>query len=104
SGTGSDFYRNISTLTDFKLAIERAVRGEALPTDVGFIEAHDANGQKVSRHFINVASLGLSGLVAGFMRTVTKRFGGKAAYFFATIQAIRAYSPPDLLFQNDGHN
>ncbi len=102
SGTGSDFFRTLEQKKNIKDAIDFALNGPALPTDVGVVEAQDANGLRVKRYFMNVSSVGLSGLVAGFMRTVTRKLGSKTAYFLATLQAIRTLKPPTLMLSADG--
>ncbi len=101
SGTGSDFIRSIEHRSNLKDAVEFAIDGTAKFTDVGVVEAQDANGLKVKRCYINISSVGLSGLVAGFMKTVTRRFGSRTAYFLATLQAIRAFKPATLLITSD---
>lgn len=97
SGTGSDFIRGIGRKQALKEAVTFALFGEAKPTDVGVVEAQDANGLKVKRFFLNVSSMGLSGLVAGNMKTVTRKFGAKVAYFLSTLQAIRTLKAPTIL-------
>lgn len=101
SGSGSDFIRNMQKRENLSEAIEFALEAEGKLSDIGFVEAHDAMGRKVSRYFINVSSLGLSGLVAGFMRTMTRNFGPKAAYFFSTVKAIRALEPQTVVLTDD---
>lgn len=100
SGTGSDFCRTINAPKIMAEALDFAINGEAKPCDIGLVEAHDANNQKVKRHFINVSSLGLSGLVAGLMRNITKRLGPTAAYFLATAQAIKSFQAPTIIMTN----
>lgn len=95
-GTGSDFVRSIEHRRDLSEAIQYVLYSPAKLTDVGLVEARDANGIIVKRYFINVSSVGISGLVAGFMKTVTRKIGAKAAYFLATLKAIRALKPPTL--------
>lgn len=101
SGTGSDFARTLGNKLALAEAINRAINGEAKIIDIGLVEAHDAYGEKVRRHFINVSSLGLSGLVAGFMKNVTRKFGSTSAYFLATLQAIRAFRPTTVLVRDE---
>jgi diacylglycerol kinase family enzyme len=36
------------------------------------------------------------------MKTMTKKLGGKAAYFLATVQGIRAQKPPTISINADG--
>lgn len=102
SGTGSDFVRSIDQKRSLSDSVEFALNGAARATDVGLVEAHDANGLIVKRYFINVSSLGLSGVVAGFMKSVTKKLGPKSAYFISTLQAIRAFRAPTLLISGGG--
>jgi YegS/Rv2252/BmrU family lipid kinase len=97
SGTGSDFCRSIESPKNIQQAIDIAINGKSRPCDVGLVEAHDAHGQKIKRHFINVSSLGISGLVAGLMRHITRRFGPTAAYFLSTAQAISAFDAPTIV-------
>jgi len=97
SGTGSDFCRTINTPKNLAEALDFAINQESKLSDVGLVEAHDAHGQKIKRHFINVSSLGLSGLVAGLMRNATKRLGPTAAYFLSTAQAINAFEAPTVI-------
>lgn len=103
SGTGSDFARGIYQGQSLKERIEFALNSDAKPTDVGLTYAHDANGVEIKRYFINVSSVGLSGLVAGFMKTVTKKLGPTAAYFIATVQAIRELKATTFIIKNDSH-
>ncbi len=97
SGTGSDFCRSIDSAKNLKDAIAFAMNGAPKATDVAMVEAQDSNGLSVKRYYMNVSSVGLSGLVAGFMKTITRKLGSKTAYFLATLQAIRALQPPTLL-------
>jgi len=101
SGTGSDFCRSINSPKNLEAAIDLAINGSSLPCDVGLVEAHDANGQKIKRHFINVSSLGISGLVAGLMRNATRRLGPTAAYFMSTAQAINSFDAPTIIMTDD---
>lgn len=102
SGSGSDFFRSLHQEHKLHEIIKMAVTREALPTDVGLVHAHDAHGHMVKRYFINVSSVGLSGLVAGFMKTVNRSLGPTMAYFMATLQAIRALKPATIMMTSLG--
>lgn len=97
SGTGSDFSRSIHQTRDQKKLLDMAINGDAKLTDVGLVEARDANDLPVKRYFINVSSMGLSGLVAGFMKTTTRKLGPTAAYFLSTVQSIRTFKAPTFV-------
>jgi diacylglycerol kinase (ATP) len=94
SGSGSDFIRSLGGKRSLSEAVDRALNGAVHACDLGFVEAHDANKELVRRYFINVSSFGLSGMVAGNMRTISRRFGSTAAYFLSTTKAIRAFEAP----------
>jgi diacylglycerol kinase (ATP) len=96
SGTGSDFVRMNDGEETLHTSIAKAIFGEAKPTDIGLVEASDVNQGLVRRYFINVSSLGLSGLVAGFMRTTTRVLGAKSAYFISTVKAINTFRAPSV--------
>lgn len=96
SGSGSDFARNIPIENNIHSMTGFALNAPAVPTDLGFIKAKDDNGRDIQRYFVNVASAGLSGLVAGFMKQTTRKMGAKAAYFFATVKALNAFKAPKL--------
>jgi YegS/Rv2252/BmrU family lipid kinase len=102
SGTGSDFARTLDHKQGLREAIQKAAYGEPRMIDVGLVEACDVNGQMMKRYFINVSSLGLSGLVAGFMKNITRKLGSTSAYFLSTLQAIRVFRPPTILLGEEG--
>ncbi len=101
SGSGSDFIRSIDPKNTLEESIDFALNGKAKLCDVGFVEAEDANGQQVSRYFINVSSLGLSGLVAGYMRNMTRKLGPTAAYFMSTVKAISTLKPETIIMTDE---
>jgi diacylglycerol kinase (ATP) len=101
SGSGSDFVRSMTPKNSLRESVDFALNGEAKLSDVGLVEARDANGQEVSRYFINVSSIGLSGLVAGFMRTINRKLGPTAAYFMATVKAIRALKAQTIIITDE---
>lgn len=101
SGTGADFVRNFEHSDDICLAIKEAITKEPRLTDIGIVKGHDTQGQKIKRYFINASSLGISGLVAGLMRQTTRSFGGRVAYFMATVRAIRQFTATTLIIKNE---
>lgn len=102
SGTGSDFARSLKLANTTKEQIHNVMCGSKKKIDVGLVSAHDNNHRAISRYFINISSVGLSGLVAGNMKTTTKSFGASAAYFLATIKAIKNLQPQKLHIEKDG--
>ena len=62
-GTGTDFARGVG-LAGFEAAIRRMVDSKERKIDAGRVSYVDDHGALASRHFINLASLGVSGAIA----------------------------------------
>jgi diacylglycerol kinase (ATP) len=60
-GTGADFARGLVLPTAVDDVLQRIAAAEPRPVDAGRICYIDDHGALASRHFINIASLGLSG-------------------------------------------
>ena len=60
-GMGIDFARGLGLSGDFEAAIKRIAGAKPRRIDAGRICHVDDHGALASRHFVNIASLGLSG-------------------------------------------
>jgi YegS/Rv2252/BmrU family lipid kinase len=87
-GTGGDFRRTLGIEHRLDRYIESIAGGEDRWLDVGkaHFRAHD--GTPRSRWFINILSAGLGGLVDRHVAETSKAFGGRAAYFWASVRAL----------------
>lgn len=79
-GTGSDFARGLGLPSNIEALLERIAASEARAIDVGRICYVDDHGALASRHFINIASAGLSG-AADRAVNADKRKGRVSAKF-----------------------
>jgi diacylglycerol kinase (ATP) len=86
-GTGIDFARGLGLPGDFETAIERIAQAKASPLDAGRISYVDDHGALASRHFINIASLGLSGVTDRAVNADKRkgRISAKALFFWSTV-------------------
>ncbi len=90
-GTGGDFLRTLGIPRTFAEAA-RGLRGTATRRiDVGLLEYTLEGGKTASRHFTNIASFGLGGVVDRIVNSSKKPFGGKLAYLAATLQGGLQY-------------
>jgi len=102
-GTGEDFRKTLGigrSLTDGLHALRF---GRARPMDVGVIRYRGPGGKPMRRRFINIASVGLSGLVDRF--AADPRFqwlGGRGVYMLATVRAFLRFRNPRLRIRIDG--
>jgi diacylglycerol kinase (ATP) len=87
SGTGQDFARTHGIPEDFDDAVRVALGGETRTIDLGRVEL--AAG--TARLFANVGSAGMSGSVARRANAMTKRFGGRATFFYALTREFLAW-------------
>jgi diacylglycerol kinase (ATP) len=87
SGTGQDLARSQGIPSDIDEAVRVALEGETRTIDVGRVELADGE----SRFFANVGSVGMSGAVARRANAMTKRFGGKATFFYALTREFLAW-------------
>jgi YegS/Rv2252/BmrU family lipid kinase len=86
-GTGQDFGRTHGIPSRFDDAVRVAVGGETRTIDLGRVEFDDGT----NRLFANVGSAGMSGAVARRANAMTKRFGGRATFFYALAREFLAW-------------
>jgi diacylglycerol kinase (ATP) len=86
-GTGQDFSRTHGIPSRFDDAVRVAVEGETRTIDLGRVELDDGT----KRLFANVGSAGMSGSVARRANAMTKRFGGRATFFYALTREFLAW-------------
>lgn len=90
-GTGGDFRRTTATPRDQHAMIERLVRAQPRPIDVGWVEYATLAGGTGRRAFLNIASFGLAGLVDHLVNESPKWMGGTPAFFLGTLRAMTKY-------------
>lgn len=83
-GTGGDFRKALGI--DHRLAsyVDAIASGRTRAIDVGRFEG----GGKGSHYFVNILSAGMGGLVDRYVADAPRAFGGKAAYFGASLKAL----------------
>ncbi|MEI7893659.1 MAG: diacylglycerol kinase family protein [Myxococcales bacterium] len=106
AGTGGDFARMLVTGPAASLddAAGALCVSPSAAIDVGSIEYTDDGGQPASRYFLNLASVGISGLVDRLVNASSKRLGGHLSFLFGTARALRTYRPVEARIVVDGHS
>jgi len=101
-GTGGDFRKTMGVSK--KLPVGAAsLRGRSTRTiDVGRLSFADNQGQPRVRHYINIASFGIGGLVDQLVNNSTKAFGGRVSFAVATFRAMRRFTPQRARVRLDG--
>lgn len=83
-GTGGDFCKTLGIEHRLDRYIEAIARGKQRALDVGKCTGGGAAG----RYFVNILSVGMGGLVDRYVSSSSRLFGGKAAYFGASLRAL----------------
>jgi YegS/Rv2252/BmrU family lipid kinase len=99
-GTGADFGR---TLGQANLESACAALGgrKTRAVDVGLARFTAHDGTAATRIVINVASFGVSGLVARWVTPGLKALSGRAAFTLATLRALALYRDQTVTLQFD---
>src|SRR5262249_26868515 len=77
-GTGGDFIRTLGVPRDLEAAAHALSSAGERAIDVGRLTYIDEGGARAARHFINIASFGMGGLVDRYVNRSSKALGGKA--------------------------
>lgn len=92
-GTGGDFRRSFGIGKTWQECLARIAEGKTRTIDVGRLELVGHDGEPVVRLFDNIASFGASGAIVDAVNeaSVSKWFGGKFAFRWATIMGLMRY-------------
>ena len=97
-GTGVDFARGLGLSGDFEATIKRIAEAKGRRVDAGRISYVDDHGALASRHFVNIASLGLSGVTDRAVNADKRkgRVSARALYFWRTVIEFIRYRFQDV--------
>jgi YegS/Rv2252/BmrU family lipid kinase len=102
-GTAGDLRRSLGAGAAAEDAIAVLAGGVARDCDVGRIEYRDHAGERRSRHFVNVADLGVGGLVVEAMESrALKALGPRLSYLVASASALLRYRDRPVRWRVDG--
>jgi diacylglycerol kinase (ATP) len=97
AGTGQDFSRTHGIPSRFDDAVRVVLDGTTRTIDLGRVELEGG-----ARYFANVASAGMSGAVARRANAMSKRFGGRATFFYALVREFLAWRNTEVTVRLDG--
>ncbi len=104
AGTGSDLAKTLHLSTEPVAAFEAVVTGAARRIDAGRVDYLGDNATPQTRHFINIASLGLSGPTDRAVNEAKRssKLAGKLVFMFHTIRELLRYRFQDVVVTVDG--
>jgi len=101
AGTGGDLAKTLKMPRRVEEALWLAATGITLPSDVGHASITATTGP-LEEIFVNVAGFGMNGEVVRRANESSKRLGGRATFFLATLSALGAYQPSHATIRTDG--
>jgi diacylglycerol kinase (ATP) len=104
AGTGGDFRRMLHASDDLSAACRVIAESEPVSVDCGWVEYVTEGGESRGRHFLNIATTGIGGLVDRFVNESKHRLRGGAAYGLATLRANMVYKPAEVTIEVDSEN
>lgn len=93
-GTGGDLRKTLKIPRDPVEAARRMIRSAPAAYDCGWIRLRDRQGQDVGRAFLNIASVGMAGLVDELVNEGPKWLGGRLSFLWGSLRAMTMYKAP----------
>ena len=101
-GTGGDLARGLGVPRGLDAALARIAAGKTRLVDAGRAEFMAPGGERQRVAFLNVASLGLSGLVTRLVNEAPKTFGGRVSFLLGTLRALARWQSQPVTLRLDG--
>ena len=92
-GTGNEFARDLTIPTDVAGACDVVASGQVTAVDLGIVNGH---------YFVNVATVGLTTLIALELTNEAKKRFGKFVYLFAVARALARVRPFQATISAEG--
>lgn len=105
-GTGADFARNFTFAQSPEAIVSALVNAPVRNVDVGRLSCLDDDGRAFRRHFINIASLGLSGPTVRAVNRARRngRMPGSRQFLYHSIVELFRYRADKVRVVIDGHD
>ena len=104
AGTGGDFRKMIDGAEELERGCAIIRDEDPVPIDIGWVEYERDEGGRASRYFLNITSMGMSGLVDRYVAASSSKRSGSSKYLLATIRAQLNYKPAHVRLQIDGED
>jgi YegS/Rv2252/BmrU family lipid kinase len=101
-GTGGDLKKTFGWSDDLGEAVRRLASPQLGRLDVGRMRFVDHQGQAALRHFVNIASCGISGRVDDEVNRSSKALGGALSFKLASLKALLRYANAPVRVKFDG--
>ena len=100
-GTGGDFRKAIGAPKNLAHGARSLGGSKTRQIDVGRMTYCDDRGAQRARHFVNIASFGIGGLVDQLVNSSSKALGGTLSFALASVRAMRRFKAQRALVRLD---
>ncbi|OGJ94191.1 MAG: hypothetical protein A2487_07595 [Candidatus Raymondbacteria bacterium RifOxyC12_full_50_8] len=90
-GTGGDLSRSLGLTSGAEAGVKALAQGTTIAVDAGALEYTSLNGATARTHFINITSMGVSGVITKLANSGPKWLGGKTVFALSTALAFLKY-------------
>ncbi len=103
-GTGSDFSRNFASQPQDETLPQAIAQAPERPLDIGRLTFMDGEGRAGTRHFVNIASFGVSGPTARAVNAARhgRWLPGPVLFLWHAVMEILRYRPDRVRIRLDG--
>lgn len=100
-GSGADFAKALKISNTIDEAIEVLSGEDTKKIDLGRVDFKDHRGEKGRRYLINMADVGLGGVVVDKVNSSSKILGGFATYLISSLISFFSYEPKRVKIKAD---
>jgi diacylglycerol kinase (ATP) len=100
-GTGGDLRRTLGLPADLDAAARALASRRSIVCDLGRIEFVGPGGERLVRHFVNVAGFGIAGVVSGEVNRGLNLGSGKLSFMLASARALIGWSDQRVRWRAD---
>ncbi len=106
TGTGCDFARNFAIPREPSKIAEHLLTAPVRSVDAGLLTCKNEDGVSCTRHFINIASFGVSGKIVSAVNEARRgrRLPGPMVFFYHSLMQILRYKPCSIRLRLDGED
>lgn len=102
AGSGNDFAKTMGVTNNLEELKKCMVQDTTVSIDIGLMKFTSLEGGEAQRYFINIADIGIGGLVAQILHESPKIFGSKVRYMVGIVKGFLKFRHQPIKFTHDG--
>lgn len=102
AGSGNDFAKTMGVENNLEELKKNIAQDNTVAIDLGLLKFKTEEGQDLQRYFINIADIGIGGLVAQILHESPRVFGSKVRYMVGIVKGFLKFKHQPIKFTYDG--